>query len=140
MVFLSKAQQIWDMEDEVFDDVDVPEWKIDGEIVTVRLRVLSGIERDRYESSLTRMHKGNQVSDTVNARARLVAWAAVDQEGQKIFKGQEDVLRLGEKNARAVNRLWERACRLSGIDFDGEQDEVDNADFKTARSEGSTSG
>lgn len=140
MVFLSKAQQLWDMEDEEFVDVDVPEWKIEGEVVTVRLRVLSGIERDRYESSMTRMHKGNQIQDTVNARARLVAWAAVDVEGKKIFQGQEDVLRLGEKNAKAVNRLWEAACRLSGIDFDGTLDEVDAEDFSNARSADSTSG
>jgi hypothetical protein len=137
---LNKAQELWDLNDDEFEVVAIPEWKIGGEVVSVRLRGLSGAERDRYEASCTRMVKGQPVPDPVNARARIVAWAAVNEEGEHIFKGQEDVLKLGMKNAKAVNRLWEHACRLSGIDFDGTQAEADEADFTDAQSGNSTSG
>lgn len=140
MVMLNKAQQVWDIDDQEFEVVAVPEWKIGGEVVEVRLRGLTGHERDRYEASCSKMVKGAMQPDPVNARARLVAWAAVDDAGEHIFSGVEDVLKLGMKNAKAVNRLWEHGCRLSGIDFDGTQGEADEADFTTARNESSTSG
>lgn len=139
MVLLGKAQEIWDLKDEEFVDVPCPEWKIDGEVVTVRLRCLSGSERDRYEQSLQRMVKGQPVPDAVNARARLVAWAAVDESGHKIFNSKDDVLKLGMKNAKALNRLWEAGCKISGIDFDGSLTRELEEDFDGDQSEPSTS-
>lgn len=138
MVMLNKAQQAWDLDDSDYEVVPVPEWKIEGEVVEVRLRALSGAERDQYEASCTRMVKGNPVPNPVNARARMVSWAAVDENGTRIFNS-EDVLKIGMKNAKAVNRLWEHACRLSGIDFDGSGAEANEADFTDAQSESSTS-
>lgn len=134
MVYLGNAKEIFDLEDEEFIEVECPEWRVNGEAVVARLRCLSGAERDRYETSLQRMVKGQPVLDMVNGRARLVAWSWVDENGKRLFGGHEDVLKLGEKNAKAINRLWEAACKLSGIDFDGSQAEEKAANFDSDQS------
>lgn len=139
MALLSKAQELWDLEDVETEDVVVPEWKIDGEAVTVRLKALSGTDRDAYEASMVKIVKGKQVPDMANTRARLVGMCAIDEEGNKLFPNAIDVLQLGQKNAKALNRLWEHACDLSGIDFDGTGADADDEVFDNAQSEGSTS-
>lgn len=139
MVFLDNAEELWEFNDDEVRDVVVPEWKINGEAVTVRLKALSGTDRDAYESGMVRLVKGKQVPDMVNARARLVGMCAINENGDKLFTG-EGVLRLGMRNAKAVNRLWEAACELSGIDFDGSAEEKGEAGFSDAPSELSTSG
>lgn len=147
MVRLSNAKQIFDLDDVVTRDVEVPEWVIDGETVTVTLRALTGTARDQYESSMTRVVRGKNgqrevVPDYVNARSRLVALSAIDETGALIFPGTEAVLKLGMKNALALDRLWRAACELSGIDFDGtgaaEKDDAEG--FEDAPEESSTSG
>lgn len=102
--------QILGAQDQDFEEVPVPEWG-----GSVRVRGLSGVERDKYEDSLRTMHKGNVVPKLANARARLVAWSAVDDEGKRIFHGDNDVLLLGAKSASALDRVFAVASRLSGI-------------------------
>jgi len=89
--------------------IDVPEWN--GK---VRVRSLTGSERDAYESSITRRHGTDVELNLVNARAKLVVLTVVDDDGVRIF-GDDDVMELGKKNATAVNRVFEVAQRLSGL-------------------------
>ena len=89
--------------------IDVPEWN--GK---VRVRSLTGSERDAYESSITRRHGTDVELNLVNARAKLVVLTVVDDDGNRIF-GEDDVMELGKKNATAVNRVFEVAQRLSGL-------------------------
>jgi hypothetical protein len=130
MVMLNKAQQVFDMQDDQTIDVEVPEWKIDGETVTVRLKALTGTQRDQYEISLTRIVKGkggqrDMVPNLVNSRARLVALCAIDEEGAPIFVGEAAALKLGMRNAKALDRLWQAAAELSGLDINGNEQEDD---------------
>ncbi|MFT2016291.1 hypothetical protein ACMA1D_10675 [Streptomyces sp. 796.1] len=108
MALLSK-QQIFEADDIETEDVHVPKWG--GE---VRLRGLSGSERDRYEDSLAKMKNGETVPDMVNARARLVAWSAIDEGGRRIFT-DADILKLGTKSAKSLALCFDVACALSGI-------------------------
>ncbi|MCB0190649.1 MAG: hypothetical protein KDJ65_01750 [Anaerolineae bacterium] len=93
----------------VYEDVPVPEWG--GE---VRVKALSGIERDAFESSVTSF-AGKKVRLSMdNVRARLVATTLIDEKGQPVLK-PSDVTALGEKSAVALDRVFSVARRLAGL-------------------------
>jgi hypothetical protein len=102
-------------DDRASEVVEVPEWG-----GSVQVRALSGTERDQYESAGVtwgRDAKGAPIVaalNTDNLRARLVALAVVDEEGNRLFS-DKDVAALGAKNAQVLNRLFEVARRLSGL-------------------------
>lgn len=146
MPILNKADELWGIPDDTaYENVTVPEWIVNGEPVTVRLRSISAAERDQYEQSTYKIVNGKAVPDVVNSRARLVAMSIVDENGKAVFKankGSTDVLRLGQRNAKILDRLFEHAAALSGIDVDGsgdDKDEETDAVFGNAQSDGSTS-
>ncbi|GAA4626604.1 hypothetical protein GCM10023196_035520 [Actinoallomurus vinaceus] len=130
MTLLSK-EAIFGADDRRYEDVAVPEWG-----GTVRLRSLTGEERDRYEASMVKRVGGKQVEDLRNARARLVVLAAVDETGAPLFDAN-DAAALGRRNAGALDRLFEAACRLSGIS-DGDVKELEE-NFGEGQSEPPTS-
>lgn len=83
---------------------------------TVRVRELTGAERDQYEASLVKMQKGNASADLTmdNARARLVALATIGDDGRSLFS-DADVIALGKLSAAALSRVFDVAARLSKI-------------------------
>ena len=92
-----------------YEDVEVPEWA-----GSVRVRGLTGRERDEFEAS-TAMLRGKQVVPFLeNIRAKLVAWCVVDADGNQLFT-QHDVHALGEKSGAAIDRIYDVASRLSGM-------------------------
>lgn len=129
---LLSAKEIFDKDDAEFLDVPVPEWG--GE---VRIKALTGTKRDKYENSLAKMKNGQMVPDVMNARARLVAWSAINADGSALF-GDSEIMRLGNKNAKALDRVFEAAAKLSGIA--PEDVETAREDFSEGQSEDSTSG
>jgi hypothetical protein len=109
---MSLRDDILGRDDLPVEVVSVPEWGMD-----VRVRALSGTERDAYEASCMRRSgpKGEKVEMSFeNIRARLVARSVVDEAGARVFT-DADVAALGGKNAAALNRLFEVAQRLSGL-------------------------
>ena len=91
-------------------DVDVPEWG-----GTVRVRGLSGADRNLYEASQVTMGPDNQlVPDMSNRTAKLVARAIVGEDGEPLFS-EFDVGTLGQKSGAALARVFEVAEELSGI-------------------------
>ena len=113
MPYLTR-EQILGAEDLPRAEVPVPEW---GGVVLVRS--LTGRERDQYEESLIRWRAsgGQRVkvgADLANARARLVSLAVIDEDGTRLFSDQ-DVHALGEKSSRALERVFDVAARLSGL-------------------------
>jgi hypothetical protein len=104
---------ILEAEDRTTEDVEVPEWG-----GTVKVRSLSGLERDQFEASVASI-RWNGTTPTVesnrtNVRARLVSLAAVGEDGRPLFT-ERDLLVLGSKNAAALSRVYEVATRLSGL-------------------------
>ena len=95
----------------------VPEWG-----GTVRVRGLSGKERDQFEASMLdtskKRKKGQpQAMNFANLRAKLCAWCVVDVDGARMFS-DSDIAALGEKSAAALDRIFEVAQTLSGISDD----------------------
>jgi hypothetical protein len=90
-------------------DVEVPEWG-----GSVRLRTLTGGERDKFESdSIDQRGKSNKMN-LVNLRARLVSLCAVDEGGKRMF-GDSEVSKLGSKSAAVLDRLFQAAQELNGM-------------------------
>lgn len=91
------------------EDVEVPEWG-----GTVRVRALTGAERDAFEQSVVEMRGKSTRMNLKNIRAKLVALTVVDEDGKRVFS-DEDAELLGRKSAAALNRVFEVAQRLSGL-------------------------
>jgi hypothetical protein len=108
-VTLLSKEAIFAADDHKYEIVPVPEWG--GE---VRMRSLTGTERDAYEDSLTQQVGNKQVVNARNARAKLVALSAINEDGTPLFD-KADVIKLGSKNSAALQRLFDAACKLSGF-------------------------
>lgn len=91
------------------EDVEVGEW---GGVV--RVRGLTGAQRDAYEASIVKQVNGKPRMDMENMRAKLVALCIVDEAGNPLFT-QADVEKLGQKSGAALQRVFEVAQRLSGL-------------------------
>jgi len=112
------------------DEVEVPEW---GGVVLVR--GLTGTERESWEESrIDRKKKPKKGGDSnirmTHFRASLVARTVVDDNGNLIFS-DSDVVKLGQKNGAALNRVFEKAHQLSGMseaDVEEMEEDLDEAD------------
>lgn len=106
---LLSRDQVLGAEDLSYEIVDVPEWG--GK---VRVRGLTGTERDAFEASMVKSTGKIQKIDTANIRAKLCALTMVDDEGERLFT-DSDVALLGKKSASALDRVYDAAARLSKI-------------------------
>lgn len=97
------------------EEVKVPEWA-DPETGadTVLVRELRGRERDEWEASLAVQRGKQMVPDIANLRAKLVARCVVDGDLEPLFT-QQDVAALGELSAAALDRVFDVAAKLSGL-------------------------
>jgi hypothetical protein len=125
------AAEILAIEDIVEELVDVPEWK-----GTVRVRGLTGRERDAYESSLLDQRGRNAKANLQNARTKLVVMAVRNADGSRMFT-ETDIGPLSAKGAAPLNRIWKKALELSGM-RDEDVEEL-TLGFDDAPSERSTS-
>jgi len=102
--------QILGAEDIKREKVSVPEWGGAEFYITT----ITGAERDQFEQSMvTGKGKKRDVS-VINARAKLLTLAIVDDDGKRIFS-DADVANLGAKSAAVLSRLYDVAARLNGI-------------------------
>jgi len=108
-VKLLTRDQIFDSQDIQEEIVAVPEWG-----GSVKVRGMTGIERDVFESSIMQGKGKNIKMNWQNVRAKLVVHSVIDEDGNKLFT-DADVARLGEKSAAALDRVFDVAQRLSGI-------------------------
>jgi hypothetical protein len=90
--------------------VEVPEWG--GHVI---VRELTGAERDAWEGAFldpdTQELRGDFM---VNARARLVALSVIDEDGARVFT-EEDAEQLGALSGAALDRVFQKASRMSGL-------------------------
>lgn len=107
-------EQILAADDTVIETVAVPEW---GDGATVRVKGMTGAERDRFEAKSIKKEGKEYVPVWENIRARLIAMTVVDDEGELIFS-EADVASLAKKSAAAMNRVTIVSQRLSGITED----------------------
>ena len=72
---------------------------------SVMIRVMSGSERDRFESDFV---GGNKTVE--NVRAKLVAKCVCDADGVRLFS-EDEVPQLGEKSAAVLDKLFAACMR-----------------------------
>ena len=113
---------IWQVQDLTYEDVHVPEWG-----GSVRIRALSGAERDQFETKSIITKGNDRQVNTRNLRARLIAATAINEDGSPLFEPQ-DVIHLGQKSARALERLFDVARKLSGMTPEDVKDLTENLD------------
>ena len=118
--------------DVYFEDVEVPEWG-----GTVRVKALTGRERDALEASMIEGKGKNARVNLNNLRAKLVGRATVDEDGMPIFS-DADVAALGAKSAAALTRVYEVAQRLSGITQEDVDELTKNSETAQSDDSGST--
>jgi hypothetical protein len=104
------------------EDVPVPEW---GDGATVRVRGLTAAGRDRFEATyLVRLGPdGKPLAGFMpdSFRAPLVALCAVDGDGNPLFR-ESDITALAECDGRVIDRLYQVAARLSGMEREAVED------------------
>lgn len=108
--FLTR-DQILAAEDIQTEVVSVDEWQDGGKL---RVRGLSGRQRDLYQASLLVEPGSSEEVTLENATARLLAYCIVNEDGSRMFS-EDDVAALGEKSGTALNRVYAVAQRLSGL-------------------------
>jgi hypothetical protein len=128
--FLSRTD-ILEASDITTETLDVPEWN-----GAVRIRGLTGDQRDRYEQSIVTMRGNRVLPKFAGARARLVALSVVDEHGKLLFT-EADVQALGAKSAAGLQRVYDAARKLSGLTEEDVEELVGNSDG--VQSEPSTS-
>jgi len=116
-------------DDLAIEDIETPEWS-----GIVRLRTLTGTERDAYEASI---FKPGGKSDYNNLRAKLLVKCIVDDKGKRVFKDNEIDL-LGNKSASVLDRLFARAQKLNGMGAKDAEEILKN--LESGQSDDSASG
>lgn len=109
MTILTK-EAILGAQDHKTEYVDVPEW---GGIV--RVKTMSGRERDAFEASLIGEKDSERRME--NMRARMLAWCIVDENNRRMFSIDE-ADDLGQKSAAALDRVVAVARRINGMSKD----------------------
>lgn len=90
-------------------DVDVAEWG-----GTVRVRSMTGTERDGWETLFLSARADGKPTTVENVRARLVALTVIDESEARLFT-DEDVALLGQKSAAALDRVFAAALSLNRL-------------------------
>lgn len=122
MVKMLTREEILGVQDIATEVLEVPEWG-----GTVKVRGLTGAERDRYENDSLDQKGKNMKVNLTNARARLVALSLVDDDGKLLFT-EQDVRALGRKSAAALDRIFSVAQRLSGLTQEDMDELTKNSD------------
>jgi hypothetical protein len=102
------------------EKVEVPEW---GGYVFVRC--MTGTERDAFENEAYVVKGKNVEINPENFRARLLVKVLADEQGKRIFT-DEDLISLGAKSARILDRLFAVATRINGLSREDVKDLTKN--------------
>lgn len=132
MGLLSK-DQIFAVDDRKIEEVYVPEWG--GH---VRIRSLSGRERDRFEAEISGNGNGKK-PNAENFRARFIALCVLEpgSDTQPMFANRHEVAMLGSKTVGSLQRIFNKCQELNGMSDDDVKDMTE--DFDEAPDESSTS-
>lgn len=130
MGYLSR-EAILDADDRRYDEVECPEWG-----GTVRIRSISGRQRDEYEQSLIQQNGRDRQMNLRNARAKLIVLCAIGEDGRPLFSA-EDLRHLSAKSAKPLDRLFTACQKLVGLSDDDVKSLTEN--FGATPDGGSTS-
>jgi hypothetical protein len=108
MGLLSK-EEILRADDLNSEIVAVPEWGGD-----VRVRIMTGTERDAFEASIFDAKGKDSKVNLKNLRAKLIVLTVISATGEKLFI-ESDIETLGGKSAKALDRVFAVAQKINGI-------------------------
>lgn len=118
MTNFATADDILDVEDREYVDIEVPEWG--GK--TVRLMELTGDDADSF-SNFSRANQGN----LTGVRARLVGLCLVNGDtGKRLFSDDAIERKLGKKSGKVLGRLFQAAAELNGMTPEAHQEMAEN--------------
>ena len=103
-------EDILKAEDRRIEVVEVPEWG-----GSVRVRSMTGAERDQFEGEVLDIRRGGVELKRANFRARLVVRTVVGDDDKPMFS-PGDLEALGAKSAAALDRVIAVAMRLNGLE------------------------
>jgi len=106
--FVGKAA-ILAAQDLPVEEIEVPEWG-----GWVDIKTLTAAERDTFEGEIVQRNGRDVRTNVRNIRAKLVAATLVDEGGRALFT-LGDVEALGQKSARALDRIFAKASELAGM-------------------------
>lgn len=108
MGFLNSLEDILGIDDRPVVEFEVPEWN-----TSVRLRGMTGTDRDAFEAHVT---KGGQegTMNIIGMRAKMVAACMVNENGERIVSPMEES-KLGQKSAAALDRVFTKCMELNGM-------------------------
>lgn len=121
-VMLDRAA-ILAMDDKPSEILSIPEW--DGK--SVRIKTMTGEERDAWEASTILGRGQNRRVNLHNIRASLIAQVVVDDAGTRLFS-KADIEALGQKSAKALDRIFDVAQRLNGLRAEDIEDLAGNSE------------
>lgn len=127
-------QDILEADDIIFEQVSVPEWG--GEVV---IKSLSGSQRDAFEATIF-IGKGDDRDVNMQMlRAKLAAASIVDPETHERMFSDNEITLLGQKSARALQRVFNRAQELNGMTREDVEELVGNSENGQSADSGSDS-
>lgn len=134
-MYLTRGQ-ILQAEDLERREVPVPEWG-----GTLLVRALTGAERGRIEADSLRQN-GRGVTFSPQSietlRAKVVAMAAIDEDGTSLFT-LRDVEALAGKSGAVLERLFDVVAEMSGISAGAIEELTANFEPGPSDDSGSTS-
>lgn len=131
--------QILDANDRPIETVPIPEWG--GEVC---VRALTGDQRDRYDQYQAdkrwpdKDENPEAEADWRGLRAMAVAMALCDEHGAPQEATELQVLQLGAKNGKALDRVFDAVKRISGLSADAVETAEKNSPGDPSGSSGSS--
>ena len=123
---LLKKDQFLKRDDVRYVDEPVPEWAEDGVVPIVRMRSLSGAEKDELENQISKQGADGVAKTEIRGlRAKFLVKVIVDEQGRRIFD-DSDAGQLAQKNAAALERLFAAGTKLSRFLQINVEEEVKN--------------
>lgn len=104
MALLTK-DEIFEADDLQYIEMEIPEWG-----GSVRIGVLSGYDRERFEKEWTE----DKVLDEFQARVNYLAACLIDENGKPMFT-RDELHKLNKKNWLILERIIKRSMQLSAI-------------------------
>lgn len=103
-------QEILDADDIITENVKVEEWG--GSVV---IKSLTGAQRDAFETTIYIGKGDDREINTQMLRAKLAAVSIVDSETHERLFSETEITLLGQKSARALQRVFNAAQRINGM-------------------------
>ncbi len=121
--------QILGADDLPTEEVQVPEWG-----GSVFIRSMTGTQRDKFEAQFI---KARDSGAPLVLRSKLAVLTVCNEKGELVFT-EPDMIELGKKSAKALDRVFGASTRLSGIGEDDVKELEGNSDGAPSADSGSS--